>query len=89
MTHDNRMYTAWVVAIAAALGSLYFSKVRHFILCVLCWFQRIFMYPLVLVLGVAAFRGMRVGACMPCRLPWPGGWSHWCTTWRTGVSSGH
>lgn len=56
MTRDNRLYLAWVVAIIATLGSLYFSEVRHFVPCVLCWFQRIMMYPLVIVLGIAAFR---------------------------------
>ena len=56
MTRDNRLYLAWVVALVATLGSLYFSEVRGFVPCVLCWFQRICMYPLVLVLGTAAFR---------------------------------
>ncbi|ADV67397.1 disulfide bond formation protein B [Deinococcus maricopensis] len=56
MTRENRVYAAWVVAILATMGSLYFSEVRQFVPCVLCWFQRICMYPLVLVLGVAAFR---------------------------------
>jgi disulfide bond formation protein DsbB len=49
-------YLAWLVAIAATVGSLYFSEVRQFVPCVLCWWQRIFMYPLVVVLGVATFR---------------------------------
>ncbi|MGI8748488.1 MAG: disulfide oxidoreductase [Deinococcus sp.] len=56
MTHENRLYLAWVVALTATLGSLYFSEVRGFLPCVLCWYQRTMMYPLVLVLGVAAFR---------------------------------
>ncbi|PTA69175.1 disulfide bond formation protein B [Deinococcus arcticus] len=54
MTPDNRLYLAWVVSLAATLGSLYFSEVRQFNPCILCWFQRIFMYPLAIVLGVAA-----------------------------------
>jgi disulfide bond formation protein DsbB len=44
------------VAISATVGSLYFSEVRAFVPCVLCWWQRIAMYPLVVVLGVATFR---------------------------------
>ncbi len=48
-----------MVAIVATVGSLYFSEVRAFVPCVLCWWQRIFMYPLVLVLGVATFRQER------------------------------
>ncbi len=50
---------AWVVAFVAMAGSLWFSEVRFFVPCTLCWYQRILMYPLVLILGVAAFRGDR------------------------------
>ena len=56
---------AWVVALVATLGSLYFSEVADFIPCRLCWFQRIAMYPLALLLGIAAFRrdvGIRIYA---------------------------
>ena len=48
---------AFVVATVATLGSLYFSEVAHFIPCKLCWYQRGFMYPLVAVLAIAAWRG--------------------------------
>lgn len=57
MTRDNRLYLAWVIALAATIGSLYFSEVRGFVPCVLCWFQRVAMYPLALLLGLAALRG--------------------------------
>ncbi len=50
------IYLAWLVAIVATAGSLYFSEVRSFVPCALCWWQRILMYPLVVVLGVATFR---------------------------------
>jgi disulfide bond formation protein DsbB len=40
-------------------GSLYFSEVADFIPCTLCWYQRIAMYPLALILAIAAFRGDR------------------------------
>jgi len=46
---------AWLVAISATAGSLYYSQIRHFIPCELCWYQRILMYPLVIVLGIATF----------------------------------
>ena len=42
---------AWGVALTAMAGSLYFSEVVGFAPCVLCWYQRIAMYPLVFVLG--------------------------------------
>ncbi|AWT35167.1 putative disulfide formation protein [Deinococcus arenae] len=57
MSRDNRLYAAWVVSLIATLGSLYFSEIRHFNPCVLCWFQRICMYPLAVILGVAALTG--------------------------------
>ncbi|WP_337868378.1 disulfide bond formation protein B [Meiothermus sp.] len=47
---------AWLVALAATLGSLYYSEVRNFIPCTLCWYQRIAMYPLVFMLGIATWR---------------------------------
>jgi disulfide bond formation protein DsbB len=47
---------AWLVAATATAGSLYFSEVAGFPPCDLCWYQRIAMYPLVVVLGVAAWR---------------------------------
>jgi disulfide bond formation protein DsbB len=50
------LYLAWIVSITAMAGSLYFSEVRAFVPCALCWWQRILMYPLVIVLGVATFR---------------------------------
>lgn len=44
------------VALVATVGSLYLSEIEHLVPCRLCWFQRIFMYPLVIVLGVAAWK---------------------------------
>lgn len=49
------LYLAWLVALVAMLGSLYFSEVRGYVPCELCWYQRILMYPLALVLGIAAY----------------------------------
>ncbi|WP_309571513.1 disulfide bond formation protein B [Deinococcus sp.] len=57
MTRDNRLYLAWVVALAATLGSLYFSELRGFRPCILCWYQRVAMYPLSVLLGIAALGG--------------------------------
>ena len=47
---------AWIVASMAMAGSLYLSDVVGLVPCLLCWYQRIAMYPLVLVLGVGLFR---------------------------------
>ncbi len=50
---------SWVTALIATLGSLYFSEVMHFIPCTLCWYQRILMYPLAVILGIAFYRNDR------------------------------
>lgn len=50
---ENSLLFIWVVSLIATLGSLYFSQVRGFIPCELCWVQRIFMYPLVIIIGIA------------------------------------
>jgi disulfide bond formation protein DsbB len=47
---------AWMVATITTAGSLYYSKVVGFLPCELCWYQRIAVYPLVVILGVATFR---------------------------------
>ena len=52
----NILYIAWVQALIALSGSLYFSEIRHFTPCILCWYQRILMYPLVIIIGVGIFR---------------------------------
>ncbi|WHY85169.1 disulfide oxidoreductase [Neobacillus novalis] len=53
---NKPLLLSWIAAILATLGSLYFSEVQHFIPCTLCWYQRIFMYPLVIILGTAVYR---------------------------------
>lgn len=45
-------YIGWVVALLAVAGSLFFSEVMQLLPCVLCWYQRIAMYPLVVILGI-------------------------------------
>lgn len=46
----------WVVAAIAMSGSLFFSEVAKFVPCALCWYQRIAMYPLVVLLAIAVIR---------------------------------
>lgn len=50
------VWIAWLVALVATTGSLIYSEVIHFVPCRLCWFQRIAMYPLAIVLLVGAIR---------------------------------
>jgi disulfide bond formation protein DsbB len=50
------LYFSWLVSMVATLGSLYFSEIRNFVPCELCWFQRVLMYPCSLILGIATFK---------------------------------
>jgi disulfide bond formation protein DsbB len=49
----------FIVALTATSGSLFFSEVAGWTPCKLCWFQRIFMYPQVVLLGVALWKNDR------------------------------
>ncbi len=46
----------FVVSLGATLGSLFYSELMHFEPCRLCWFQRIAMYPLAFLSGLALWR---------------------------------
>jgi disulfide bond formation protein DsbB len=52
----NAVWLAFAVATFTTFGSLYLSEVMHFVPCPLCWYQRICMYPLAVVLLVGALR---------------------------------
>ena len=53
---DRAIWLAWIVALTATVGSLLYSEVIHFEPCRLCWFQRIAMYPMAVILLVGAIR---------------------------------
>ncbi|CAM3509424.1 disulfide oxidoreductase [Aeromicrobium ponti] len=53
---ENLLFTAWAVSILAMFGSLYFSEIREYEPCELCWYQRIMMYPLAVILGLAVIK---------------------------------
>lgn len=69
MLKKSSTYTmfAWLVSVAATCGSLYLSEVLNYTPCSLCWFQRIFMYPLVVLMSVAIYR--RETIIVPYALP--------------------
>lgn len=50
---DSLIFVAWATSVIATFGSLYFSEIRLFEPCELCWYQRILMYPFVVILGIA------------------------------------
>lgn len=56
------LLAAWLMALLGTVGSLFFSDVMGYAPCVLCWYQRIALYPLVLIIGVGIATGdKRVG----------------------------
>ena len=57
LRNENILLAAFVVSLAATLGALYIGEVLGQTPCILCWYQRIAMFPLVVLLGIAAFRG--------------------------------
>lgn len=50
------LYLAFGQALVATLGSLMFSEILKFPPCVLCWYQRICLYPLAVIFGVAILK---------------------------------
>ncbi len=51
----NILFMAWLLAAFSALGSVFFSEVMDFPPCKLCWYQRICLFPLVLILLAGLF----------------------------------
>ena len=49
-------YLTWMIATGAVFGSLYFSEVLNLQPCMLCWWQRICMYPIAILMSVAILR---------------------------------
>lgn len=66
----NWLMAAWAIALVATLAALFLGEVMGMTPCLLCWYQRIFMFPLALILGMAAFAEDRRGAvyAMPLAL---------------------
>ncbi|WP_375723404.1 disulfide oxidoreductase [Arcobacter sp. KX21116] len=47
--NSNLILLSFIISLVATLGSLFFSEIMQFVPCSMCWYQRIFMYPLVLI----------------------------------------
>jgi disulfide bond formation protein DsbB len=65
----NELWLVVVVAAVATFGSLFFSEISDFVPCKLCWYQRIFMYPLVIVVPLMALAHDRRAARYVLPLP--------------------
>lgn len=49
------IFCAWLIAATATLGALFFGEIVQVPTCALCWYQRIFMFPLTLILPLGLF----------------------------------
>ena len=49
------IFAAWLIAGSSTLGALFFGEVMQLPTCNLCWYQRIFMFPLALILPIGLF----------------------------------
>jgi len=56
------LLTAWLTAVVATASALFIGEVMLMVPCQLCWYQRIAMFPLALILGMACFSEDRRGA---------------------------
>jgi disulfide bond formation protein DsbB len=67
------VFAAWLIACTATLGALFFGEIMALPPCLLCWYQRIFMFPLALILpfGLAPFDVKIVRYALPLAI---GGW---------------
>lgn len=54
--HEILLLIIWTQTLLATLGSLFYSEIMGYIPCELCWIQRILMYPLVVIYGVALMK---------------------------------
>lgn len=54
-TNWTILFLSWLLVSLSVLGSLFFSYVMEFAPCVLCWYQRICLFPLVVILARGLF----------------------------------
>jgi disulfide bond formation protein DsbB len=63
------LFLAWLVALFGLLLTQFADIALQWPVCHLCWYQRICIYPLVILLGIAAFKNEKV--IIPYALPFP------------------
>lgn len=55
----NFLYLAWLNVTVAIAGSMFFSEILKFPPCTLCWYQRMCMFPLVIILGIGIYKNLK------------------------------
>lgn len=66
LIREKGILLGFLISLLAVLGSLYYSEIRNLAPCTFCWWQRIFLYPQVVLFGVALYtkqyQGARIGS---------------------------
>ena len=68
------VFAGWLLALVATAGAVFIGEVMGMMPCVLCWYQRIAMFPMVLFLGIALLQQQRA-FILPCLLLSLMGWA--------------
>ena len=66
------LFLAWLIALLATAGALFLGEVMGKTPCVLCWYQRIAMFPLVVILGVGLLKSDHQSVRYALPLAWAG-----------------
>lgn len=53
---EYALYIAWVITLVGLISSVFFGEILHHEPCRLCWYQRICLFPLAIILGIAAYK---------------------------------
>lgn len=53
---ETLLFIIWAQSLIATMGSLFYSEIMDYVPCEMCWYQRILMYPLVLIYGYALYK---------------------------------
>jgi disulfide bond formation protein DsbB len=53
----HALILGFLVSLSAIVGSLFYSEIMGYEACVLCWWQRVFLYPTVILFAVALWKG--------------------------------
>ena len=67
---DMSLSAAFLIALTATLGALFIGEVLGQMPCTLCWYQRIAMFPLVLIFGLSLWRGDGMAKAYGLPLRW-------------------
>lgn len=79
---DYGILAAWIVALAATLGALFIGEVLGKEPCSLCWYQRVFMFPIAIILGLGFWGDDHLVGRYALALALPGGL---LATWHLGL----